>query len=193
MAEIIELKGPKRPRTAAGRRQHRQWPAFSIRAVAMPLAEKLVLPSATFRDPALSQNVLLESGVFAFRRGPNGVPLVLLISKKRSTKWGIPKGRVPSHLGLAESAAKEAYEEAGVIGYVSTSSVGMFRAKKAAANLPGDRIIEVWVYLLEVTDTLPEWPEKGKRETRWVSCETAARHLREPVLMHLCHRLAQIY
>jgi hypothetical protein len=53
------------------------------------------------------------------------------------------------------------------------------------------QVIEVWIYLLEVTETLSDWPEKGKRQTRWVSCETAARELREPVLVHLCHRLAQ--
>jgi hypothetical protein len=67
----------------------------------------------------------------------------------------------------------------------------MFRAEKSSATLPVKQIIEVWVYLLEVTEVLPDWPEKGKRTTRWVSCEFAARHLREPVLTHLCHRLAQ--
>jgi hypothetical protein len=78
-----------------------------------------------------------------------------------------------------------------VIGHVSSTSVGMFRAKKSATDSLADRIIEVWVYLLEVTETLPDWPEKGKRVMRWVTCETAARQLREPVLTHLCHRLSQ--
>ena len=130
-------------------------------------------------------------GVLAFRREGSGEPLVLLISKRRSKKWGIPKGRAEPHLSLHENAAKEAFEEAGVIGYVAPSAVGMYRGEKSATNLPNKRIIEVWVYLLEVTETLPDWPEKEKRTTRWVSCEVAARHLREPVLTHLCHRLAQ--
>jgi 8-oxo-dGTP pyrophosphatase MutT (NUDIX family) len=133
----------------------------------------------------------MESGVLAFRREHNGEPLILLVSKKRSKKWGIPKGRVLPHLSFHENAAKEAFEEAGVIGHVSSTSVGMFRAKKSATDSLADRIIEVWVYLLEVTETLPDWPEKGKRVMRWVTCETAARQLREPVLTHLCHRLAQ--
>jgi 8-oxo-dGTP pyrophosphatase MutT (NUDIX family) len=124
--------------------------------------------------------------------GSNGEPLILLISKKRSKKWGIPKGKILPHLGFPENAAKEAFEEAGVIGYISPSSVGMFRAKKRSANpLLEQQIIEVWVYLLEVTETLSDWPEKGKRTTRWVSCEAAAGQLREPVLVNLCHRLAQ--
>jgi hypothetical protein len=67
----------------------------------------------------------------------------------------------------------------------------MFRAEKSTANPLITQIIEVWVYLLEVTEALPRWPERGKRAVRWVSCEVAARQLREPVLTHLCHRLAQ--
>ena len=197
MSEIIKLTKHQRSRnkavkkTASARRQGKghRWPSFATQTVSMPLVAELL------RDvtPPISQggNVILESGVLAYRRDGNGEPLVLLISKRRSKKWGIPKGRAEPHLSLHENAAKEAFEEAGVIGYIAPSSVGMFRAEKATANPLRKRVIEVWVYLLEVTETLPDWPEKGKRTTRWVRCETAARHLREPVLAHVCHRLAQ--
>jgi 8-oxo-dGTP pyrophosphatase MutT (NUDIX family) len=153
----------------------------------MPLVAELIPEIA----PPISHgpSAILESGVLAFRREDGGEPLILLISKRRSKKWGIPKGRAEPHLSLHENAAKEAFEEAGVIGYVTPRSVGMFRAEKASANA-GKRVIEVWVYLLEVTDMLADWPEKGKRTTRWLSCEAAARQLREPVLARLCHRLA---
>jgi len=77
------------------------------------------------------------------------------------------------------------------VGRVSPFSVGVFRAEKRRANSPQPEVIEVWVYLLEVAETLPDWPEKDKRATRWVTCEIAARRLHEPVLAHLCHRLAQ--
>jgi 8-oxo-dGTP pyrophosphatase MutT (NUDIX family) len=115
----------------------------------------------------------------------------IVISRKRSKKWGIPKGKVETTLIFPETAAKEAFEEAGVIGYISPYSVGMFRAKKRTENLQVQQTIEVWVYLLEVTEMAPNWPERGRRAIRWVTCEAAARHLREPVLTHLCHRLAQ--
>ena len=155
----------------------------------MPLVAELLRDTA----PPISQgkNAILESGVLAFRREGNGEPRVLLITKRRSKKWGIPKGRAQPHLSLHENAAKEAFEEAGVIGYIAPSSVGIFRAEKATANPARKQVIEVWVYLLEVTETLPNWPEKGKRTTRWVTCEVAAQQLREPALTHLCHRLAQ--
>jgi 8-oxo-dGTP pyrophosphatase MutT (NUDIX family) len=155
----------------------------------MPLVADLLRDVAPPMLPGAGAT--LESGVLAFRREHNREPLVLLISKRRWKKWGIPKGRAEPHLSLRENAAKEAFEEAGVLGYIAPSSVGMFRAAKATANSLGKQLIEVWVYLLEVTETLPDWPEKGKRTIRWTTCEAAARHLREPVLAHLCLRLAQ--
>ena len=106
---------------------------------------------------------------------------------------GHPKGRVEPHLSFSELASKEAFEEAGVVGYVSGNSVGMFRARKQNTNGLSHQIIEVWVYLFEVTDTRRKWPEMHRREIRWASCEMAAQQLREPLLAHLCHRLAQHY
>jgi ADP-ribose pyrophosphatase YjhB (NUDIX family) len=201
MAEIIKLakyrraldkaavKGQAKPPRPRKHERGRTWPAFTTQTVSMPLVAELMRDAVPPRSQG--PNAILESGVLAFRREGNGEPLVLLITKKRSRKWGIPKGRAEPHLSLHENAAKEAFEEAEVIGYIAPSSVGMYCAEKSATNSPTKRIIEVWVYLLEVTETLPDWPEKEKRTTRWVSCEVAARQLREPVLTHLCHRLAQ--
>jgi 8-oxo-dGTP pyrophosphatase MutT (NUDIX family) len=136
---------------------------------------------------------LLESGVLAYRRRrKSGEPLILMISKRRSKKWGIPKGKIDPYLNFGEAAAKEAFEEAGLIGQVSPHSIGVFRMRKRSATNPQvQRLVEVWIYLLEVTETLTNWPEKGKRQIKWVSCEAAARHLREPLLAQLCHRLAK--
>jgi 8-oxo-dGTP pyrophosphatase MutT (NUDIX family) len=201
MAEIIKLakhrralgkatvKGKAKSLKPLKHERGRKWPAFTTQTVSMSLVAELMRDTVPPRSQG--PNAILESGVLAFRREGNGEPLVLLISKRRSKKWGIPKGRAEPHLSLHENAAKEAFEEAGVIGHIAPSSVGMYRAEKSATNSPAKRIIEVWLYLLEVTETLPDWPEKEKRTTRWVSCEVAARQLREPVLTHLCHRLGQ--
>jgi 8-oxo-dGTP pyrophosphatase MutT (NUDIX family) len=101
---------------------------------------------------------------------------------------GHPERKVNASLSFGETAAKEAFEEAGVIGRVSPNSIGMFRAKKGT---PIPKSIEVWVYLLEVDEMLSNWPEKETRQIRWVSCKVAARELREPVLTDLCHHLAK--
>jgi len=179
-------KRPKRSKTA----KHPKWSASTTGTLSMPLVTELMRTQET--APALkARSCIMESGVLAFRREAGGATRVLLISKKRTGNWGIPKGRVSPHLGFAETAAKEAFEEAGVVGSISPGSVGMFRATKRIAGSLHRRIIEVWVYLLEVTKTLPDWPEKGNRAIRWVTCDVAARQLREPVLAKLCHRLAQ--
>lgn len=199
MAKVIKLAKFRRLRDRANepkakpakREKRRKWRGFASEMVSMPLAAEMARSRQTAPPRAPGQVPLLESGVLAFRYEGNGEPLVLLISKRRSKKWGIPKGRIPPHMSFPESAAREAFEEAGVVGRVSPSPIGMFRAEKSGANPLVRQIIEVWVYLLEVTEALPDWPEKGKRTIRWVSCEAAARQLREPALTHLCHRLAQ--
>jgi 8-oxo-dGTP pyrophosphatase MutT (NUDIX family) len=95
---------------------------------------------------------------------------------------------VNASLSFGETAAKEALEEAGVIGRVSPNSVRMFRAKKTT---PIPKTVEVWVYLLEVDETLDNWPEKEKRQIRWASCKVAARELRNTILADLCHHLTR--
>jgi 8-oxo-dGTP pyrophosphatase MutT (NUDIX family) len=94
-------------------------------------------------------------------------------------------------MSFSEIAAKEAFEEAGVIGYISANSIGMFRARKQSASGLAHKIIDVWVYLFEIAETRRRWPEMHKREIRWVSCQAAAQHLHEPLLAKLCHRLGQ--
>ena len=198
MAKIIKLADHGKMRRKPLKKQMRpakkaRWAkrgSYAAGTLSLPLASELMQSQEAI--PALqNRTVLLEAGVLAFRREAHGATRILLISKKRTKKWGIPKGKLSPHLPFTETAAKEAFEEAGVIGSISPSSVGMFRAKKGTLNPPLAQIIEVWVYLLEVTKTLHKWPEKGKRAIRWVTCEEAASSLREPVLARLCHRLAQ--
>jgi 8-oxo-dGTP pyrophosphatase MutT (NUDIX family) len=180
-----------KPKRAGKAVEARTWESFKSALLEMPLAIEMMSAQQAAPPISAAQSAMLESGVLAFRRESNGDPRVLLISRRRSKKWGIPKGRVVPHLSFRDNAVKEAFEEAGVLGYVSPSSVGVFRAKKRMVDSQQTEIMEVWVYLLEVAETLADWPEKGKRATRWVTCETAARQLREPVLVQLCHRLAQ--
>lgn len=204
MAEIIKLdefrqagrarklkpKSGLKPKKLGKSRKGVRWSFFKTGTLSIPLAKEM-MRAPHHAVAAMQGQPVLESGVLAFRRESNGSLRILLISRKRSKKWGIPKGKVEPTLTFPETAAKEAFEEAGVIGYISPYSVGMFRAKKRTGNLQVQQTIEVWLYLLEVTETAPNWPERGKRAIRWVTCEAAARHLREPVLTHLCHRLAQ--
>ena len=132
---------------------------------------------------------LLESGALAYRLDRKGEPRVLVLTTSKGKHWGIPKGRVEPQLSFGDNAAKEAFEEAGILGEIAANSAGMYRTTK---RLPGtETVIEVWVYLMKVTRTLDDFPEKGQREIKWVRCDEAAKLLREPLLAKLCQDLAQ--
>jgi 8-oxo-dGTP pyrophosphatase MutT (NUDIX family) len=131
---------------------------------------------------------LLESGVLAYRLDRRGEPRVLVLTTAKGGHWGIPKGRVEPQLSFADNAAKEAFEEAGILGEVAPTAAGMYRATKRRATC--EAVIEVWVYPMKVTETLKDFPEKGRREIKWVSPDEAARLLREPFLAKLCQDLA---
>ncbi len=137
--------------------------------------------------PARQPAPRLQSAAFVYEVSEDGKKRVLLVTKRRSRQWSIPKGKACPHLSLAENAAKEAFEEAGVRGEIGTISVGAFRAVKREGN--GEALIEVWVYPMRATDRAAEYPEKGQREVKWVSCREAERLLREPLLIDLCAKL----
>ncbi len=134
--------------------------------------------------------VRLQSAALPYRIGGAGRPETLLVTSTRSRRWTIPKGRAEPHLSLADNAAKEALEEAGIVGAVALRCSGTFRTTKRVGR--DDVVIEVWVYLLRVTGALDDWPEKAQRRTKGVSCAEAARLLREPLLRSLCRRLSEV-
>jgi ADP-ribose pyrophosphatase YjhB (NUDIX family) len=126
----------------------------------------------------------IQSGVLAYRHHKQRGIEILLVKKPLSQNWGIPKGKLVEGLSLSENAAKEAFEEAGVRGKVMQEVAGSYRAMKRR----GDHqiLIEVSVFLLEVTNTARKWPEKTKRLVKWCVVTEAVRLLREPALIRLC-------
>ncbi len=96
---------------------------------------------------------------------------VMLITSRRTGRWGVPKGRIEPHLTPWESAAQEAYEEAGVVGEVYDRLIGEFRYIKRA------RPQHVRVYLLEVMQVRDTWEEQHERERKWMAYEAAAQEV----------------
>lgn len=131
--------------------------------------------------------VVIQSGALPYREDRKGKIQVRLVTAGRSKRWDIPKGKAEPHLSLAQNAAKEAFEEAGVIGETLPNSLGMFRSTKRMRY--GDGIVEVWVYLLKVEEIAKDWPERKLRQTKWISAEKAMQILREPLLQTACERL----
>jgi 8-oxo-dGTP pyrophosphatase MutT (NUDIX family) len=131
--------------------------------------------------------LIVQSGVLPYRRDEAGQAWVCLVTSRRAGRWTIPKGSLKPHLTLAENAANEAREEAGVIGRVAAEASGVFTARKHLRG--GAAEIEVWVYLLRVTRILKRWPEQDERNVRWLPSHQARLLLREPLLRELCVEL----
>ena len=105
--------------------------------------------------------------------GVSGTEVMLVTSRGRQ-RWIIPKGWPHSGRAPCDSAAREAFEEAGVLGLVERRSVGSFRYKK---RLKKGRVTVciVHVFPLNVARQRLQWPEKNQREIKWVSVQEAAK------------------
>src|SRR3954469_6189247 len=122
--------------------------------------------------------------------GSSGTEVMLVTSRGRQ-RWIIPKGWPHSGRAPCDSAAREAFEEAGVLGLVGRRSLGSFRYKK---RLKKGRVTvcDVHVFPLNVVRQRPQWPEKNQREIKWVSVKEAAEAVQNARLSNIILRWAQI-
>ncbi len=110
-------------------------------------------------------------------------PEILLITSLSSKRWIIPKGWPDTEQTLAESAAREAFEEAGVTGDLQPAALGTYHYMKERKD--GGMPCSVDVFALKVTKELDDWPEKGARQLAWLSLEQAAARVAEPGLRQI--------
>lgn len=111
-----------------------------------------------------------QSAVVAYRTVSNR-PEVLLVTSRTRGRWVLPKGMITAGMTPAESAVKEAWEEAGVVGTVSGGCLGVYRYIKTRRC--GVRSCAVKVYAMKVTAVLPTWPEQRMRKRRWMGIDEA--------------------
>lgn len=117
----------------------------------------------------------------------NGKPAYLLVTSRRTGRWIFPKGVIESDMTPAASAAKEAWEEAGVRGEISDVSTGSYETEKVTGN--GSRRIRVELYPLEVSDQTRNWPERRRRRRHWAAYRQARRLIDNPELIAVLDRL----
>ena len=123
-----------------------------------------------------------QSGVIPYQVEQDKVE-VLLITSRRRGRWIIPKGVIEPGMSAAESAAQEAYEEAGVRGDVSPIPLGEYEYDKWGG------VCTVKVFTMEVQLVLETWPESDTRQRRWMSVELAAQSVEERQLQQLIRRI----
>ena len=134
-----------------------------------------------------------QSGVIAYRLkrpGETGAEIpqleILLITSRKRKRWIIPKGIVEPGLSPQASAAKEAFEEAGVRGKIADQALGIYTRDK----WNGTCTVEVFPF--EVTAVFDDWPEDDIREREWMSLDEAIQRVQEPPLTAMLRKLAQI-
>lgn len=124
-----------------------------------------------------------------YRLSEDGGLEVLLISSRDTGRWIIPKGWPLKKCSGPETAATEAFEEAGIKGKVAEQAIGSFEYLKTDKGKP-DRRCRVTVYPMRVEKDLKKWPEMDERRLRWLSPVEAAIAADDPGLAALILRLA---
>lgn len=107
-----------------------------------------------------------------YRIRPNGIQFLLV--QTRGGRWTFPKGSVEPGLTHAQSAALEAFEEAGVHGRMEEAPFTRYVHQKQRGSAAK---IMVSAHLCEVSRLEPP-PEIGRNRT-WFSVEKTKEHLRE--------------
>lgn len=115
---------------------------------------------------------ILQAGAICLReRNGQSQPEVLLITSRSNGGWGIPKGHIEPGETSRDTAQREAFEEAGVMGFAGKQPVGFFSYGK---NKNGRyQQYAVVVHLLSVQELAVEFPEKGDRVSKWVPVAAA--------------------
>jgi len=122
-----------------------------------------------------------QSAVIPYRRGPSGLE-VLLVTSRKGTRWVLPKGVVEPDLSPAASAAKEALEEAGVRGPVDDEPLGIYQYRKWHGTCT------VQVFAMAVEEVMADWPEAGMRRRAWLTVDDARQRVDEEDLRQIFDR-----
>jgi 8-oxo-dGTP pyrophosphatase MutT (NUDIX family) len=129
--------------------------------------------------------IRVQYGVLPYRFTETNALEVLLVTTRQSRRWIIPKGWPIKGLKPAKSAAREAYEEAGIQGNVGAKSIGAFFYKKSIDANRGTVPCEVRVFPMIVERQLDTWPEAHQREACWFESAKALSAIKEKGLRQL--------
>lgn len=134
-------------------------------------------------DPALDGQVLSQFGALCYRLR-RGKTQILLVTSRGTGRWIVPKGWPVPGATPSETAAAEAWEEAGVTGEVESRSLGIYHYAKHLDD-GGCLPCAVALYPLRVKSLLRQYPERGERTRKWLSPKRAAALVSEPELSQI--------
>lgn len=114
-----------------------------------------------------------QVGALILRLSLKGDLEVLLVTTRRTGRWIIPKGWPMKGRKDHRAAAIEAFQEAGVVGEISSRKVGHFELTK---YIDANKSITccVDVYPLVVKKLKKRYKERGQRDLTWVPLRKAS-------------------
>ena len=115
--------------------------------------------------------MLHQIAALPVRLNADGAMDVYLVTSRGSGRWIIPKGNPIRGLAPQDVAAREAREEAGLVGPVLARCLGSFEFQRLRGVVGETCLIDV--YPMHVDRQLKNFPEKRERTIRLCNLETA--------------------
>lgn len=135
--------------------------------------------------------VRVQYGALPYRFSQDAALEILLVTTRGTRRWIVPKGWPIKGLRPAKSAAREAFEEAGVTGRIGAKPIGMFAYDKLRDETGVETKCDVKVYPLLVKRQRHVWPESHQRTTQWVEPSRAIAMIKEPDLKRIVAAFAK--
>lgn len=112
-----------------------------------------------------------------------GRVVFLLVTSRRTGRWIFPKGSISAGMSARDSAAKEALEEAGVVGEIGDEPIGSYQ------NTDKGLLVDIDLYPLKVSEQFDTWDEMDQRLRHWALLAEARRLLADRALVRLAEAL----
>ena len=132
--------------------------------------------------------MLHQIAALPVRFNADGAMDVYLVTSRGSGRWIIPKGNPIRGLTAPDVAAREAREEAGLVGPVLSRLLGSFEFQRVRGVVGETCLIDV--YPMHVERQLKNFPEKRERTVRLCNLDTALAIVSSPELAELMAQYA---
>ncbi len=122
----------------------------------------------------------------------NGDVEILLVSSRETRRWVLPKGWPMKGRKPHAAAAREALEEAGLIGKIAKEPIGVYSYHKRLKN-GASLLCDVTVFPMKVERERKRWLEMDQRTRQWFSLPEAAQAVHEPELREVIDQFAHSF
>ncbi|XP_010476266.1 PREDICTED: nudix hydrolase 12, mitochondrial [Camelina sativa] len=100
---------------------------------------------------------------------------VLMVSSPNRHDLVFPKGGWEDDETVLEAASREAMEEAGVKGILREDPLGVWEFRSKSSTVEDECLggCKGYMFALEVTEELEDWPERENRQRKWLDIKEA--------------------